>query len=169
MNQTEALEVKDLARSVVEALGIITERECGECKGCGRVKNIFLPGEIGCITCKGTGKVKYVWQPKPGEWCIWGEETLLIIDIDNCGLGDYVLKTPTMNVHINQVVPILPWETIERVLIEVGYSLDLHARFSCQIHPPGVVNSWSKGGVWANTRQEAVMLAVIELGKGEMK
>jgi len=35
MTKKEALEVKGLAKDTVEALGVITERECPECSSCG--------------------------------------------------------------------------------------------------------------------------------------
>lgn len=58
MNQKEALAVEDLAKSTVEALGVITERECPECKGRCVVPYGKGKATSNCPTCNGTGKVK---------------------------------------------------------------------------------------------------------------
>jgi len=98
-----------------------------------------------------------------GEWCLYGQQPLLITDIDDCGLGDYVLKVIGIikAVHINQAIPILHWEELERVLKEVGYYVfvrgDVHSLFEFQIN--------KSIGPPRQTRQEAVMESIIKLGE----
>jgi len=58
MNQKQANQVKDLAKSTVEALGVIMERECEICQGKGRVASGAAPFKD-CRKCNGTGKVRW--------------------------------------------------------------------------------------------------------------
>ena len=167
MNQTEAEFVKDLAKPVVEALEKVTERECPECKG-EPIKGTFHFESKVCILCNGTGKVKWKWKPKVGEWYLTPDDEVRCI-------GDELdLESIPIVVDLNPAyIPILHWEEIERVLEGVGYYVDTrkltpygcgHKELSVSeiylINSPDFISD-GKG----ESRQEAVMQAVIKLGE----
>lgn len=185
MNQTEAESVKDLARPVVEVLGMITERKCSECKGRGTYidvlpnhpKDSYWNRPIYCPKCNGTGKEQWKWEPKVGEWFLDDTENVcLIYCFDNYHQSTqiYYVKNEAQNRYVvfqgKFTIPILHWEEIERVLEEVAYRPVVQAKWvggDCYCYILKDENLVGKV-IDANTRQEAVMKAVIALGK-EMK
>jgi len=100
-------------------------------------------------------KLGWKWEPKVGEWfldAVSGE--IFLIDRDD-------VKDDSDCLH-GYVIPILHWEEIERVLEGMGYELEVRMR-ECAI-------SLQQSGdcvvlVGAESRQSAVMKAVIKLGE----
>lgn len=179
MNQTEAESVKDLAKPTVEALGVITEKECPECKGTGDVdlktKKLEIMGSIRCRKCNGTGKLSWRWKSEVGEFVI--RETLKEICLITYVCAFDILRVTaedgaSFDESKKRFTPLLPWEEIERVLEGVGYEMDLlHTSYrNCkEEHNIEICRKGeSDPSVWnckGKTRQEAVMRSVIELGK----
>jgi len=117
---------------------------------------------------KGGIVTSWKWQPKVGEWFLYGTKTLgLITDVR----GGQWISVPHYEheLHKDNGTPILHWEEIERVLEKAGCTFrlsdfgmvgDYNYRFEI----------WAKNGAIqvskiTKTRQEAVMKAVLELGK----
>ncbi len=182
MNIEEAESVKHLAKPLVEALEKVTERECGECKGCGRVKNIFLPGEIGCITCKGTGKLRWKWEPEVGDFILRNNKVYILFPVvfeEDLGFdANYKVYTNepcfTLLDEVDDYIPILPWETIERVLegvldarFEFSRGTDIKWVLSVELHQ----DRFLKNGYYrtivssGKDRTRAVYEATIKLGE----
>lgn len=164
MNQTEAESVKDLAKPVVEALKKVAERECVA----------WHPPDPStasepCALCNNTGKVGWKWQPKVGEWCLYGNTLLLITKVTVSVLE--VSSGMVEVVKANKVIPILSWETIKRVLEKCNHrtytSISDSGNALCQIcfygRRKGRHNVMAKAN--GKSRQQAVMLATIKLGE----
>lgn len=132
---------------------------------------------------KAKGK-KWEWKPETGDWCIVlgysnavGLIGLIEKDINVSGLA-YV----ECNVFIpkfedndwyerEKLVPLLHWEKLEKIMEDLEYelsvykvanTLDAHECFRCEI--------WEEDNILcayeeADTRQEAVMRAIIRLGE----
>jgi len=161
-----------LAKDTVEALGVITERECPECSSCGLYrlnKHGKMVDELECFTCSGTGKIGWKWEPKPGEWCVLWDKAVLIYRtyddkvIVNLGQPEHRAKN---------VIPILHWEEIERVLEGVGYYLKLNhydqengSAFVARFDREKTNEFLPEHEVPCKSRQEVVMRAVIKLGE----
>ena len=162
MNYEQANAVKGLAAPVNRVLEGF-EWDCKECKGTGKVWYANFLDEADCGKCNGKGKLSYSWTPQVGEWMMWGSNELELICQHNLG----EIKNSK---HKAEIVPILEWEEIERVLKKAGYQLFIkgfYNRIQCHIFegdesfvaPIVVIEERNI------TRQEAVMQAVIELGK----
>lgn len=164
MTQELAESVKDLAKPTVEALGVITERECPECCP-------DLP-HYQCKICSGTGKMAWKWKPKVREWFYWVHyreiKPELVQDSEMCSTLSASME------HGTSAIPILPWEEIERVLEGVGYYLQMNKpldvyikkgemKVGCSIYQIGRDDFIRFAQ--AKSRQEAVMKAVIKLGE----
>ena len=165
MTHNEAESVKDLAKPVVEALGVITERKC----------LAWHPPDPStasepCALCSGTGKVKWKWEPEPGQWCLYGNKLLLITKVTVSVLE--VSGGMIEAVKADKVIPILSWETIEKVLEGVewtrfefclidGYKFKASSYHAAQMGDDCPVVCTAVG----KSRQEAVMKAVIKLGE----
>ena len=186
MNYEQADKVKGLAAPVNKVLEGL-EWECPVCKGRGGKD---YEGKIPwpclgpkCISCNASGKVKHKWQPKVGEWCIIDGSISLIIGFLDDGRLEVRRAKNTDPVYIRRehkaLTPILPWEEIERVLEEAGYRLWvdrdwINQKYYCKIAFRDK-KLWEEGKQWnwdilverreGKSRQEAVMKAVIELGK----
>lgn len=160
MNQTEANDNKHLAKSCNEALEKVTERECPNCTNTIVRRSRSIP--VGrCSACSGTSKVRWAWEPEVGEWwlnklnqkvhCIGNEREL--VDMQ-----------PSIGIDEN-IISILHWETIERVLEGVGYWMKMeYDGKSCYMGseigtPSALVH------IVGESRQETVMKALIALGK----
>lgn len=177
MTQKEAESVKNLAKPTVEALEVVTERECDYCNGAGWRNEAIIesgspptitPAKPTCSNCNGTGKLLWKWEPKVGGWCLLNdervanEELFLISDDDDLV---YVCSLAPQG----KVIPILHWEEIERVLEGVGYKLGMNKFTDKQgITTYGAwffaEECWSQA-IDGKSRQRAVMRVVIELGK----
>lgn len=167
---------------------IAGEKECGKCKGSGQFITKFPLPLRRCPTCNGTGKLKYVWKPQVGEWVLFKDELCLISCINIWAIwtsqdvhsynedGTYAGSTVMAErMFKKDCVPLLPWETIERVLREHGIQLELLRKpnkswliwkHTCSLKTlEGYEKTFTVSSEWCNTRQEAVMLAVIELAK----
>ncbi len=103
------------------------------------------------------------WTPRVGDYCLWGEAVLLITDVD-----DYILYISGIDmieaVNVNQVIPILEWEVIEGILEKGGYASIIHEHKE-GYHAGFYMIEKVTGEEYGKSRQEAVMKAVIELGK----
>lgn len=176
MTQQQAIEVKDLAKPTVEAVALIAKRKCPECKGKGAVFGwIDFPSDPhpNCSNCNGTGKVKWKWEPKWNDlaylsgtlvsirkwWILPSQEIMCMVDRPEiCGDGIVIPQ--------KDLIPILHWEEIERVLEGVGYwvKVDPYGGNRAMI---GSLPKHYQVENWVNgkCRQEAVMKAVIKLGE----
>ncbi len=141
MTQKLANAVKSLISDCYEAIKVIAgESKCGECKGTGKAevfienkdKNPALDGK--CPQCIGTGKVKWEWKREPGD-CFFSTRTKRFYWVQEGS------QPPLQNqLDSGECIPILDWETIERILEEVGYRVkfedvwkDNAHRFRCWI------------------------------------
>ena len=173
MNHEQVNAVKGLAAPVNKVLEGL-EVECGECNSDG-FRQLYPSGYGGrgleCRKCNGKKRVKYSWTPQVGEWMMWGSNELELICQHNLG----EIKNSK---HKAEIVPILPWEEIERVLKKAGYKIKLyHTTKGNPVHSPEMAKPvWGCHiikGKYAiilvisteDIRQEAVMKAVRELGK----
>ena len=158
MNYEQANSVKELAspvNKVLEGLKVNVARDVIPCVG-----SLYAGRSLVGLDKK-THKISYTWTPQVGEWC-----TYLIGDL---GLIHKVqgeqwvwLSDYGYELHKDSVTPILEWEEIERVLEKAGFRIDISAVSECIIIGDG---SKYLANTEANSRQEAVMKAVIELGK----
>jgi len=188
MNYEQANKVKGLAAPVNEVLKGL-DVECPECKGTGKAKvwienqtkNPALDGK--CPECIGEKKVKYFWQPKVGEFYL--DYSILLGETfpELVGFKSNVIywtahqddKGETGELSresLKGIIPIIEWEEIERVLEKAGYWFEEPIRREygsegtkchCVIKKRGYIKPL--GIAWGDTRIEAVMKAVIELGK----
>ena len=179
MNYEEADSVKGLAPGVNKVLEGL-EIECPNCHGKTLVSigKDFKGEKAECPFCWGK-KVKYKWQPKVGEWCIHKEGNmpshitgLFGDEINNSKYMRLILGVNAIEVSIEDYLPILHWEEIEGVLKQAGIGFDW-------FYPAdGVeIEMWWKEDnpnqdpcviiklIENESRQKAVMKAVIELGK----
>ncbi len=161
MNYQQANVVKDLAAPVNKVLERLEwEWKCPMCHSKGYVASVFC----GCYLCKGEErKISYTWTPQVGEWCIWEDEVRLIENVSRgnvwCVYNE--LAVPTWE-EANKVIPILEWERIEEAVKQTGHRIDICPGYECTIIGGG---SKCLAKTLAKNRQEAVMKAVIELGK----
>ena len=106
-----------------------------------------------------------------GEWCIWEGEVWLIIrkmknDVLLLASNDY--KGYDGEGLAQSCTPILHWETIEGVLEKAGYQLEFvqSDTFKWRAH---ILSDFKQRDIlsadFCDSRQEAVDLAVLELGK----
>lgn len=161
MNYEQANSVKKLAAPINKVLEGL-EVECPDCKD-----HLMHQG----LGCKYSGKVKYSHTPQVGEWCLLcgkqaaNSELFLVSDKDDI---DYV-----SSIALGETVPILPWEEIERVLEKNGYKVsivkeigkdDAICNISIQYTCDVIIRD-----TFGNSRQKAVMKAVIALGKERLK
>jgi len=128
---------------------------------------------------KANGK-KWEWEPEVGDWFLVGEEIGVVIDEDKVNpltfQGRCIHPDAKKNIinwfYIHQVVPILHWETIEKILWDdyifgvrrvYVYATRTNAKYMCVISERDAVNEGVRGK--GRTRQEAVMRAIIKLGE----
>jgi len=172
-----------LAKPCHEAIKTLAERQEKECPTCaGRGKESVI-GDYAmrqtsqeCKRCNGTGKVKgkWEWEPKMGEWCRFDNISHLIKGVSNnpqiidLHPGYRQCDQTKYDPPASDVTPLLPWERIEKILEEMGYWLKTERLpfNGCRAMTGNLpkhyqVERWING----RTRQEAVMRAVIELGK----
>lgn len=179
MIQNEAESVKDLAKDTVEALKKIVgsveilsqhemikqAQESITKKECGKYRLVYKKDTRTIVA----EPRRWKWEPKMGEQFIWDEQVWTIGGTKGKWFivvnTEYGTTTDRLLSSLRKYIPILHWETIERVLEEVGYTVELEGHYSCQIHPPNELRAWPEGGAVAESRQEVVMKAVIELGK----
>lgn len=122
---------------------------------------------------KKISKGKWEWKPEVGEWCIGGLYNPHLI----VALADKYIFTITWGITFafkqkaENYIPLLHWERIEEILEGMGYEVQITKprhwstdEMLCDISKFGEIflNHWNGNG---KTRQEAVMQAVIELGK----
>lgn len=174
---------------------IVGERRCGECKGRGWFKAIttYPSGKEDCPTCNGTGKRKYVWEPKVGEFFLYPitplmpyvkeKQTAIFVCTavtaesqgQECYL-EYSFGGRLWKANKQDCTPILPWETIEEILEGVGYRVSTRKHIGNIMEPVGYVECCIREfcsdvpldplvKCRGKSRQQAVMLAVIALGK----
>ena len=171
MNQID--DVKHLAKSCNEALEVVTERKCLECDGTGEWGTWCAPPrkeKYKCNACSGTGKVRWKWKPEPGEWGLtdYDEVVLIVPNWDekskkNCpvlAISQFYGNTACVGPDYHEVgIPILPWETIERVLEGVGCEVFAH---------PDYTEPYSKRGYYCVIKREKGKRIVTE-GRGKSR
>lgn len=151
MTQEEAERVKHLAKGTIEA-----------------IKTIYLDWAYKQNEHRGMRPLncKWKWKPEPGQWCMWGGAILLVT-----GVNDYRLSVSGVGIieeiNVNQVIPILPWEDIQRILEEIGYNpyFERHPILNILEYPPwfAEIQIPTKHECYdiirgeSNTRQEAIM------------
>jgi len=118
---------------------------------------------------------RWEWEPERGDWFLAGKDVGIVIDNYEVnpnvfrGIGIYPdAKKGIINwLYIHQVIPVPHWEKLEKILEKFGYFLDVdydyHAPFCCEICDSKKQNLSIVFG-YGNTRQEAVMEAIIRLG-----
>jgi len=125
---------------------------------------------------------RWEWRPKKGEWCIYENDNNLSLIIFVYNMRKTVILEREWygekEVNISECIPILHWETIEKILEEMEYYMSLPTRDERS-------DLWVVGFSHFNfrrenkefryykdvyvgrgkTRQEAVMRAIIKLGE----
>jgi len=137
---------------------------------------------------KKISKGKWEWKPEVGGWALrpsrHPQDNVGNIGIITQSYGRIIEFTPTDTTHksiteaLTGLIPILHWEKLEQILEGMGYYIKV-SRLSCKIclPKPKDLDPDSLGYfLWndehqvrgeGDDRQEAVMQAVIELGKEE--
>jgi len=175
-----------LAKPTVDALKKIAERQEKESPSCRGKRNKPYPFDA-CVECDGIGKEshdwrpdeclaidkvkgKWEWEPKVGEWCLYGNTLLLITKVTVSVLE--VSGGMIEAVKADKVVPLLHWERIEEILEGMGYYFTRgeeveQAEDVLYIKKEGLDNLRLNIEIdfRDKSRQEAVQRAVIELGK----
>lgn len=171
-------------RDSVKTLPEVEIGACPQCNGTGKISQQEMVRQAKeSIAKKERGKYRLVykkdrrtivaeprgweWKPEVRERCLWGEAVLLVTDIN-----DYKLSVSGVEiieeVNVNQVIPILSWQEIKRVLEGMGYIVKVRdqkdfgreCRYNC-----GIYSDKLGVGTSAPTQQEAVMLTVDRLAK----
>lgn len=178
MNYEEAKQAQPLAQPVVKVLERL-EVECPSCKGKGW-KDVIMPdgrkscANRECNVCNSLRKIPYTHTPQVGEWCIYNEQPWLIIRVISNqitkGKDVVVIRTQGEDFFttMEYITPILDWEVIEGILEKAGYECNTtKSPFpKCRVYKMGIrATSDYLFTKQANSRQLAVMKAVIELGK----
>ena len=193
MNYEQANAVKDLAapvNKVLEGLDV----ECEACAGTAiGVKKIEVKGkerhkwiDKGCPICNGTRKIKYSWTPQVGEWFVLGG-VVYLIDIDMLPIitdltipileweeiervlekAGYRLEIrDELNddmVKINKKEQFLVWHWVNIHGLKIKVKDFLGPGHGSRVSLVGSVPIVSLYSIVS--RQEAVMKAVLELGK----
>lgn len=140
----------DLASKVYEALKKIAERQ---------------------------GK-KWEWEPEFGEWLIYRSPKVIG---ETVGIIDYIVSKKVIcfapeegNIHYDYCeiddgfIPILHWEKLEGILEDLGYEVIVY-RYKCEVWAEEDTGMRLKCRKKGQTRQEAVMRAVIKLAGDEEK
>jgi len=166
MNYEQVNTIKHLAQpcnKVMEGLDV----ECPKYGGVIQEKTICKSIGFQC-----TGKVKWKWEVKVGEWCLLDNTLALVIgflDDSRLELRSKSHKSVYIRREHSLLIPIPHWEEIKEVLEKAGYRVDVgevspvnRCKYECII-----IGSSSKelADVYAETRQKAVMLATIKLGR----
>ena len=146
MNYEQANAVKELAPKVN---GVLEGLEWVE----------YLKKEKGGIACQ------YHWQPKIGEFFLTPDNEI------RCIGDEVVLENMPIIIDLNDKnIPILEWEEIEGLLQKAGYSIRL-SDFGMAKDYNYRFEIWGDNGLQiqghGKSRQEAVMKAVIQLGKDQ--
>lgn len=160
MNRNQALAVEDLAKPCYEALKKISKR-------------VKLGVRIKLEEWK--------WEPEVGEWVLakhfHPQVRLIAATSDGWAWTAYRTEEQGLSCHsvTGDCIPILHWERIEEILEGMGYYLQMNKpldvsiekgtmKVGCSIYQTGKDDFITFAQ--AKSRQEVVMLAVIELGKG---
>ncbi len=160
MTEKQASDVKYLAKPSYEVMQVITERKCPNCND-GKVLLSHAGFERKCHKCSGTSKIKWEWERKVGDRYVEEHNNVHMVGI---GLPICEYKSP---------VPILEWETLEEILEDEGWHLELTGDVGdktwCAIYYNHRVRD-DMGGLKSfigegKSRTEAVYKAIIELGE----
>lgn len=105
-------------------------------------------------------RLDWKWQPQVGEWFFMDNPLFPTPHI----VCEHMNKNPD---DLEYYIPILPWEEIEKVLEKVGYFLSIVRDNIRGLWFVGIDKHYIYEGHQGNGkfRQEAVMLAVIKLGR----
>jgi len=120
-------------------------------------------------------KLGWEWEPEEGEWFVSNGRTFLIVKKRKKGItyyhDYYGIAENLFRIAIEDVIPILHWEKIKKILEGLGYSIALSiSNYGGEImvtrtdeyeHDATLFESSYKG----NNVQEAVMETVIKLGE----
>ena len=128
---------------------------------------------------KKISKGKWEWKPEVGEQFIGVHgmpiviagiiDVPLIFGTENRRL-QYLSMDKVREIFVKDVIPLLHWERIEEILEGMGYGLLLKREDIGGKHYQAEFwnkNTWGHKLSVGKTRQEAVMRAVIEVGKEE--
>ncbi len=182
--------VKHLALSCYKAMQVIGGKECPKCGGKGyfplskeRITVAPQHTSIDCPTCNGTGKVKWKWELQVGEYILLDDEIHLLFPTRDglgfdagmsCGRSTGYCEEKCYQDFTDSIkakcIPILPWETIIKILETMGYVVTVIYEGGDELHKRGYCNIWEEDKCvveveGAKDCPEAVMLAVIKLGK----
>lgn len=170
-------EEMELTPQVVKVLEKL-EVECPKCKGKGSYwkdgkvlsdKRAEVLPKIKCKKCNGTGKVKWQWEKKVGEWCIdkFTKQVRLIwaIKDEHIYLAHPYGEPANSYANTEDKLIFIPhWENnIEEILEGLGYRTFFTVEGFDERGYEFIIMNHGSGS--AKTRQLAVMLAVIALGK----
>ncbi|MHC1624720.1 MAG: hypothetical protein ACXQS2_01805 [Methermicoccaceae archaeon] len=130
---------------------------------------------------KAKGK-KWEWKPEIGDWFLLDDYPYVVAGVLWYTIEDKVVDEPQPDDAISivyvkshtiqteahdNVIPLLHWEKLEKIMEKFGYFLDLdydyHTPFCCEIWDSKQNLPVAFG--YENTRQEAVMQAIIELSE----
>jgi len=120
-------------------------------------------------------KLGWEWEPERGEWCLVKDEIEigvfkphLISMVHGESLYSYEAWRQN-HWYISEVIPILHWERLERILEEMGYWPEITRRIygseGAKSHCKIDKNGKFMVAAWAEIRQEAVMEAIIKLAE----
>ncbi|KKN72824.1 hypothetical protein LCGC14_0406790 [marine sediment metagenome] len=167
MNYEQALQASKCNPAEVMKVLERLEWECNRCNGKGILKipeitlGTRLKKTVNCSHCV-KGKLSYSWTPQVGEFSLLEGKVFLVKEKPyECGKSFYKLH--------EDAIPILEWEVIEEILEKAGYELEIirgktSKEFFIGIHSLDY-HRVSRAMGCAKSRQQAVMKAVIELGK----
>jgi len=133
--------------------------------------------ELAPEVCKVLKKLGWKeWKPEEGEWGIYEGKAHLITQVD----GNWVMVKKLVWgfdeewIEKSKVVPILHWEKIEEILEEFSYDISTEKTYEngVFVFHKAYISIRDEHDTWRDlaiergkTRQEAVMRAVVELGK----
>lgn len=168
MNYKQALEAQHLAAPVMRVLEGL-DVQCPDCQP----HNEDSWRICTCVFCKSTGKISYFWQPQVGEWVVEKNKCYLVVDTrQNKHPGEIWINTPdiyaTTLAKIDELTPILHWETIEEILEKAGYAIEFVKSDTSQWRAH-ILSDFNHRDIlsahYCKSRLPAVYEAVIELGK----
>jgi len=120
---------------------------------------------------------KWEWKPEIGDFFLFGKEMGIVVD--KYKVNPYTFKGMCVEpkekrgavniLYIEDITPIPHWEKLEKIMEGLGYVMDLGFTYIaagkywyCNLRN---INNGKIVGVYGETRQEAVMRAIIRLSE----